>query len=170
MQDGKHPKSEVMKENKNTTCDPCERDFQKSVDELVKEGKAPSHAERKEKEHEVNAAFSQQHAAGHSGRQCASQHPTGSHSDAEQGAREGSAEHMSGQRSGMDSLSGNGSGLSSNEAHSGQRSGMDSPQGARSGERPEMGEYPGSENEKQKTHESSDAAVHAMAGSTSDLK
>lgn len=136
-----------MKENKNTTCDPCERDFQKSVDELVKEGKAPSHAERKEKEHEVNAAFSQQHAAGHSGRQCASQHPTGSHSDAEQGAREGSAEHMSG-----------------------QRSGMDSPQGARSGERPEMGEYPGSENEKQKTHESSDAAVHAMAGSTSDLK
>lgn len=162
-----------MKENKNTTCDPCEREFQKNVDELVKEGQAPSHAERKEKEHEVNAAFSQQHAAGHSGKQCASHHPTDSHSDAAHGAQE-PAEHLSGQRSGMGASSGKGSGLSSNEERSGERFGMDSPQGARSGERPEMGErttgYTGMEHERQKTDESSDAAVHAMAGSTSDLK
>lgn len=159
-----------MKENNNTTCDPCERDFEKSIDKLVKEGKAPSHAERNEKEHEVNAAFSQQHAAEHSGKQCTSQRASAEHSGAE-----GQSEQTSGLHSGMDASSVEGSGMSSNGGHAdGLHSGMDSPQGARSGERLDRGEhpagYPGSEHEKQKTHESSDAAVHAMAGSTSELK
>lgn len=52
--------SEAMKENKDTTCTPCERDFEHKVDELVHEGQAPSHEEREKREKEVKAAFSEQ--------------------------------------------------------------------------------------------------------------
>lgn len=49
-----------MKENKDTaTCDPCERTFEQNIDNLVKEGQAPSQKERDEKEQEVEAAFSE---------------------------------------------------------------------------------------------------------------
>lgn len=44
-------------ENKETTCTPCEQNFERKVDELVKEGKAPTAKEREEKEAEVKAAF-----------------------------------------------------------------------------------------------------------------
>lgn len=52
-----------MNENKNMTCDPCERDFEQKVNELVKEGKAPSHMARIKREHEVKAAFGAHHPA-----------------------------------------------------------------------------------------------------------
>ncbi|WP_418990624.1 hypothetical protein [Alistipes sp.] len=48
-----------MNENKDTTCTPCERDFEHKVDELVREGQAPSHEEREQKEKEVRDAFSE---------------------------------------------------------------------------------------------------------------
>lgn len=54
-----------MKENKNMKCDPCEQDFKRKVNELVKEGHAPSHMERSKKEHEVKAAFSEHHDMKH---------------------------------------------------------------------------------------------------------
>lgn len=47
-----------MKEDTKTTCTPCEQNFERKVDELVKEGKAPTAREREEKEAEVEAAFS----------------------------------------------------------------------------------------------------------------
>lgn len=53
----------AMKENKNTTCTPCEENFERNIDELVKEGKAPAENERKEKEAEVKAAFSDREKA-----------------------------------------------------------------------------------------------------------
>lgn len=166
-----------MKENNNTTCDPCERDFERSIEELVKEGKAPSHAERTEKEHEVKAAFSQQHPAEQSGKQCTSQHASENvHSGAEHGTQ-GQSEQTSGQHPAMDASSGGGSGMSSNGGQasgqhacmessamqSGDHAGLESPTGG-------SGERSGMDEEERKTHESSDAAVHAMAGSTSDLK
>lgn len=46
-----------MKENKETTCTPCEENFERKVNELVEEGKAPSHEEREEREREIKAAF-----------------------------------------------------------------------------------------------------------------
>ena len=42
-----------MKEDTKTTCAPCEQNFERKVDELVKEGKAPTAREREEKEAEV---------------------------------------------------------------------------------------------------------------------
>lgn len=50
-----------MKDNNKTKCDPCEQDFKKKVNELVKEGKAPTHNERMKTEHEVKGAFGHQH-------------------------------------------------------------------------------------------------------------
>lgn len=50
-----------MKENKNTTCDPCERDFEHKIHELEREGQAPTSEERKACEEEVKAAFGGQH-------------------------------------------------------------------------------------------------------------
>ena len=47
-----------MKEDTKTTCTPCEQNFERKVDELVKEGKAPTARESEEKEAEVEAAFS----------------------------------------------------------------------------------------------------------------
>ena len=47
-----------MNEDTNTTCTPCEQNFERKVDELVKEGKTPTAKERKAKEAEVEAAFS----------------------------------------------------------------------------------------------------------------
>ena len=47
-----------MKEDTKTTCTPCEQNFERKGDELVKEGKAPTAREREEKEAEVEAAFS----------------------------------------------------------------------------------------------------------------
>lgn len=55
-----------MKEDKNMKCDPCEKDFKHKVNELVKEGTAPSHMERERKEHEVKAAFTDRKPTGHS--------------------------------------------------------------------------------------------------------
>lgn len=52
-----------MKENTNTTCTPCEENFERNIDELVKEGKAPAENERKEKEAEVKAAFADREKA-----------------------------------------------------------------------------------------------------------
>ncbi|WP_295938869.1 hypothetical protein [uncultured Alistipes sp.] len=45
-----------MKEN-NTTCTPCEQNFENKIDELVKEGKTPTAKAREKKEAEVKAAF-----------------------------------------------------------------------------------------------------------------
>ena len=42
-----------MKEDTKTTCAPCEQNFERKVDELVKEGKAPTAREREEKEAEA---------------------------------------------------------------------------------------------------------------------
>lgn len=55
-----------MKANNKPTCDPCEQDFKKSVNELVREGQAPSHAEREKRSSEVKAAFG--HAAAQAGK------------------------------------------------------------------------------------------------------
>lgn len=46
-----------MKDNKEMKCDPCEQDFKKKVNELVKEGKAPTHADRAKREHEIKSVF-----------------------------------------------------------------------------------------------------------------
>lgn len=189
-----------MKENENTTCDPCERDFEKSIEELVKEGKAPSHAERKEKEHEVNAAFVQQHPAEHSGKQCNSSHAAG-HASSEQGGQERPAQQTSGMASACGANPGSettGGMESSEDRHPGQQSGMQSTNAERSGMNSSAGEQAGRqsrmgssdagqsgahtrmsdrpgdrtdlEDEERKTHESADSAVHAMAGSASDWK
>lgn len=48
-----------MEENKNTTCEPCEQSFERNIDQLVKEGEAPTAQERREKEQEVESAFSE---------------------------------------------------------------------------------------------------------------
>lgn len=52
-----------MKENKNTVCDPCERDFEHKIHELVREGKAPSHDARAKREHEIKSVFGEDHSA-----------------------------------------------------------------------------------------------------------
>lgn len=44
---------------KETTCTPCEQNFERKVNELVREGKAPTTKERAEKEDEVEAAFAE---------------------------------------------------------------------------------------------------------------
>ena len=44
-------------ENKETTCTPCEQNFERKVTELVKEGEAPDTKQRAKKEAEVKAAF-----------------------------------------------------------------------------------------------------------------
>ena len=41
-------------ENKETTCTPCEQNFERKVNELVKEGEAPDTKQRAKK---VKAAF-----------------------------------------------------------------------------------------------------------------
>ena len=43
-----------MKENKDTACEPCEQNFERNINRLVKEGKAPT-----PKEHEVKSAFAE---------------------------------------------------------------------------------------------------------------
>lgn len=48
-----------MKEDTKTTCTPCEENFERKVNELVKEGKTPTAQEREEKEAEVEAAFAE---------------------------------------------------------------------------------------------------------------
>lgn len=48
-----------MKENKNTTCEPCEENFERNIDEMVREGEAPSAQERRQKEEEVKSAFAE---------------------------------------------------------------------------------------------------------------
>lgn len=53
-----------MKENnETTTCDPCERTFEQNINHLVREGEAPSRQERREKEQEVEAAFTEETAS-----------------------------------------------------------------------------------------------------------
>ena len=44
-------------ENKETTCTLCEQNFERKVNELVKEGEAPDAEQRAKKEAEVKAAF-----------------------------------------------------------------------------------------------------------------
>lgn len=56
--------TDAMKEQNNTTCDPCERDFEHKIEELVREGEAPSRAARDKTEEEVKAAFGARHDAG----------------------------------------------------------------------------------------------------------
>ncbi len=48
-----------MKEETKTTCTPCEQNFERKVNELVKEGKTPTAREREAKEAEVEAAFAE---------------------------------------------------------------------------------------------------------------
>ena len=47
----------VPMENKETTYTPCEQNFERKVNELVKEGEAPDTKQRAKKEAEVKAAF-----------------------------------------------------------------------------------------------------------------
>ena len=44
-------------ENKETTCTPCEQNFERKVNELVKEGEAPDTKQRAKKEAEVKACL-----------------------------------------------------------------------------------------------------------------
>ncbi len=55
--------SEAMKEKENTTCDPCERNFERNIDRMVKAGEAPAGKTRREKEAEVKSAFAEEHPA-----------------------------------------------------------------------------------------------------------
>ena len=55
--------SEAMKEKENTTCDPCERNFERNIDRMVKAGEAPAEKTRREKEAEVKSAFAEEHPA-----------------------------------------------------------------------------------------------------------
>lgn len=48
-----------MKQNKHTNCDPCERNFERNINHLVKEGEAPSAKARQKREHEVKSAFAE---------------------------------------------------------------------------------------------------------------
>ena len=48
-----------MKENENTTCTPCEQNFERNIDRIVKEGKTPTAKERQQKEQEVRTAFAE---------------------------------------------------------------------------------------------------------------
>ena len=48
-----------MKENKDTACEPCEQNFERNINRLVKEGKAPTPKARQQKEHEVNSPFAE---------------------------------------------------------------------------------------------------------------
>ena len=43
--------------DEQTTCTPCEQNFERKVNELVKEGEAPDTKQRAKKEAEVKAAF-----------------------------------------------------------------------------------------------------------------
>lgn len=43
--------------DEQTTCTPCEQNFELKVNELVKEGEAPDTKQRAKKEAEVKAAF-----------------------------------------------------------------------------------------------------------------
>ena len=49
----------TMKENKDTACEPCEQNFERNINRLVKEGKAPTPKARQQKEHEVKSAFAE---------------------------------------------------------------------------------------------------------------
>jgi len=51
--------SKAMKENKDTACEPCEQNFERNINRLVKEGKAPTPKARQQKEHEVKSAFAE---------------------------------------------------------------------------------------------------------------
>ena len=48
-----------MKENKETTCTPCEEKFERNIDAMGKEGEAPTAKERQQREQEVKAAFAE---------------------------------------------------------------------------------------------------------------
>ncbi|WP_462354664.1 hypothetical protein [Alistipes timonensis] len=48
-----------MKENKETTCAPCEEKFERNIDAMVKEGEAPTAKERQQREQEVKSAFAE---------------------------------------------------------------------------------------------------------------
>ena len=48
-----------MKENKETTCTPCEEKFERNIDAMVKEGEAPTAKERQRREQEVKSAFAE---------------------------------------------------------------------------------------------------------------
>lgn len=54
-----HKISKAMKENKDTACEPCEQNFERNINRLVKEGKAPTPKARLQKEHEVKSAFAE---------------------------------------------------------------------------------------------------------------
>lgn len=43
--------------NDKTKCDPCERDFQKNLDNIVREGRAPKGAAHDVHEKELKTAF-----------------------------------------------------------------------------------------------------------------
>lgn len=48
-----------MEENNKTTCEPCEQNFERNIDNLVKEGEAPTAQERQEREKEIESAFAE---------------------------------------------------------------------------------------------------------------
>lgn len=57
QEDNQPINSEAMKENEKTTCEPCERNFERNIHNLVKEGEAPTSKEREKKQKEVKEAF-----------------------------------------------------------------------------------------------------------------
>lgn len=50
--------NENEKEHKGQQpCDPCERNFERNIHQIVREGEAPTAEERARREHEVEEAF-----------------------------------------------------------------------------------------------------------------
>ena len=52
-----------MKEKENTTCDPCERNFERNIHRMVKAGEAPAEKNGRGREAEVKSAFGEEHPA-----------------------------------------------------------------------------------------------------------
>lgn len=48
-------------ENKQQPCDPCERNFERNIHHIVREGEAPTEREREHKEQELREAFGEKH-------------------------------------------------------------------------------------------------------------
>ncbi|HIV33433.1 MAG TPA: hypothetical protein H9995_08750 [Candidatus Alistipes excrementigallinarum] len=42
-------------------CDPCERNFERNIHHIVREGEAPTERERERKEQELREAFGEKH-------------------------------------------------------------------------------------------------------------
>lgn len=54
--------NENEKEHKGQqSCDPCERNFERNIHQIVREGEAPTERERERKEQELREAFGEKH-------------------------------------------------------------------------------------------------------------